>query len=212
MPYYELLPKLDEKSAILKAGPSLPARFTNWLDPRPWSISVPDPLDVIVGRSGQMLPFYNNPMPLMSKDMLALLREVGVDNLDDYRVEIRNPEDGEVNTNYRAVNIIGAIEAINESKSHGEELDVSRSGLAGKFYNFIVIDESKVHGQSVFRLAENLGTIVVSQAIKDKLLESYKSEDIIFDPLFITEDEVVDYDEPVEDFDYEDYESSNNDD
>ena len=189
MPYYELLPYFseDEDTAILDAGPNLPDEFTNWLSPNPWDIPVPEPLDIVVSSPGVMLLYYDNPMPLITEDLLKVMRDSGVDNIMDYSTRITDSFSGKVFENYRAIKIIGAIEAIDEELSDSDDLDELGLGVIDKFYDEIVIDENKTHGQHMFRLAEKCSCIAVSKAVRDSLLSNVSSKDILFEPLFLEE-------------------------
>lgn len=184
MKYYALMGKLTENTAILTHGPNLVSPFNNWLDPVPWSIPVPEPLQIEVGSTGKMLPFYDNPIPIMTVDLLETIRAAGVDNIKDYKVIINNPFDGNTYSEYRAINIIGAIQAIDEDLSDSEELDESGGGFGGKFYDEIILDESKIHGALLFRLAEQLSYIVIAERIKDAILSKGNPKDFYFKPLF----------------------------
>ncbi len=193
MAYYALKNYLTTKTAILDRGPGLESPFTNWIRAVPWSIPVPTPLQLVVEENGKLLPFYENPIPVMKASLLETIREAGVDNIVDYAVEITNPFDGKIYNDYRAINIIGAIEAIDENLSDGEELDDSGSGLGGKFYDEIILDESKIKDQLLFRLAEKLSFIVISDSIRNAIIEKFSDESFYFKPLFEEDDD--DYDE-----------------
>ncbi len=190
MPYYEMIPRFGTREvADVTHGANLDSPFDNWLTPSPWTEPVPEPLQLTVDENGEFLPFYKQPIPIMKKSLLQSLRDAGVDNIDDYAVEITNPFDGTVNNDYRAINIIGAIKAVDEGLSAGEELDESGSGLAGKFYDEIILDEKKINGQLLFRLEESLSCIVVAESIKE-LIESLEDPQcFIFNPLFEVDDD-----------------------
>ncbi len=191
MPYYALIPDFDFKDrfADVELGPNIKSPFGCWLSPSPWTVPVPEPLQLTLYEEGELLPYYMQPFPIMKKSLLKAIRDAGVDNLHDYAVEITNPFDGTVNNDYRALNIIGAIKAIDEGPSVGEELDESGSGLAGKFYNRIILDESKINGQLLFRLEEKLSYIVVAESIKEVIEAVESPEFFIFKPLFEIKDE-----------------------
>jgi hypothetical protein len=190
MPYYEIMPDFEgEGIAEVTRGANIKRPFNNWLTPSPWTEPVPEPLQLTVKEQGELLPFYELPIPIMKKSLLQSLRDAGVDNIDDYAVEITNPFDGTVNNDYRAINIIGAIKAIDEGLPTGEELDESGSGLAGKFYDEIILDEKKINGQLLFQLEESLSCIVVAESIKE-LIESLEDPKcFIFKPLFEVDDD-----------------------
>ncbi|MBN1500478.1 MAG: hypothetical protein JW982_09990 [Spirochaetes bacterium] len=189
MNYYALMCKLTDNTAILTHGLNLVSPFNNWLDPVPWSIPVPEPLQIEVRSTGKMLPYYDNPIPVMTADLLETIRAAGVDNIKDYEVVINNPFDGSTYNEYRAINIIGAIKAIDEDLSESDELDESGGGSGIKFYDEIILDESKIHGALLFRLAEQLSYVVIAECIKDAILSKGNPEDFYFKPLFEESDD-----------------------
>ncbi len=207
MRYYELIARFgfDGGRADVRAGANIKAPFNNWLEPTPWTEPVPKPLQLEIRENGDMLPFYKHPFPIMKKSLLKAIRDAGVDNIDDYAVEINNPFDGTINTDYRAMNVIGAIKAIDEVKSLGELLDESGSKLAGKFYDKIILDEDKTNGKLLFRLEEKLSYIVVAESIKELIEEQEDPSYFIFAPLFEVEVEDDDDDDEFDDYDAEFY-------
>ena len=196
MPYYAIIPDFDFKDqfADVTEGSNIKDPFDCWMGSTSWTVPIPEPLELTVFEEGDFLPYYDDPFPIIKKSLLKVIREAGVDNLDDYAVEITNPFDGTVNNDYRAINIIGAIKAIDEGASFGEELDESGSGLAGKFYSRIILDESKINGQLLFRLEEKPSYIVVDESLKEAIEAEENPEFFIFKPLFEVE-EVEDDDE-----------------
>jgi len=106
-------------------------------------------------------------MPLFRDDLLAALRKCGVDNLDVYDAVITDPGAGSVMTNYKAVNIVGAISAADMGRSvatvHGGApmMDVE--------FDELVVDAVKARGALMFRLAEAVATVLVHQRIRDYL-------------------------------------------
>ncbi len=193
MAFYALKNHLTTETAILGLGQGLEAPFTNWIRAIPWSVAVPTPLPLVVEENGRLLPFYENPIPVMKESLLNVVRYSGVNNIDDYEVEIFNPFDERVYDDYRAINVIGAIEAIDEELSDGENLYGSGSCFSGKFYDEIILDESKIGDLLLFRLAEKLSLIVVSDLIRNKIIEKFSEEGFYFKPLF--EDDDDDYNE-----------------
>ena len=200
MPYYAMITRFGSGGrADITDGVNIKSPFDDWLDPTPWTVPVPEPLQLIVDEEGELLPYYELPFPVMKESLLKVIRDAGVDNIDDYAVEIINPFDKTVHNEYRAINVIGAIKAIDEGLSAGQELDESGSGLAGKFYGQIILDENKINGQLLFQLAEKLSYIVVAESIK-KLIEAEEDPScFIFKPLF----EVDDDDDDDDDWDFD---------
>ena len=169
-----------------RSGAMHPCR---WIDKRPqisgadWdlgrkhTVPIPQPLEFELkplnpnaSDHGPDLPeYFKGPIPLFRDDLIAALREIGVDNLDVYDVTIKDPDNGESYTNYKAVNIIGAIAAADMARSAatvhpgGAVLDVEFDGFA--------VDEERTGGALMFRLAENTQAILVHEKVADHLDE-----------------------------------------
>lgn len=128
------------------------------------------PLDLDASDQGPAMPeMFKGHVPLFRDDLLSAMRDAGVDNLDVYDVEILDPDSGEKHTNYKAVNIIGAVSAVDMEASNatvhpgGPVLDVELEGF--------VVDASRVGELLIFRLAENTGAVMVHEQLADYLDE-----------------------------------------
>ncbi|VAW85321.1 hypothetical protein MNBD_GAMMA16-323, partial [hydrothermal vent metagenome] len=79
-----------------------------------------------------------NP-PLWRDDFIAALKECGTYNFDLYEVAIRDPDDGTVHTNYKAVNVLGLVVAADMDKSTATVHDgiplIERLGSSHFFHN-----------------------------------------------------------------------------
>lgn len=102
-------------------------------------------------------------------DLIAALEAFGVDNLDKYPVSITDPDDGKVYTNYKAVNIIGVVSAADMNKSKYELSD--GIPLVDVAFDELILKENDIQDLLMFRLAENLTTILVHESVRDYLLE-----------------------------------------
>lgn len=182
MRYYKLWSFIDEDDAELVGGPELRTPFTNWLTGSQWREPVPDPIVVRVENSGHLLPFYDDPVPAIKADLLRRMHSAGVSNLDDYPLLVRGPSTGDECSDYRAVNVIGVIAAVDPTRSEGAPLGENES--LGKFYDRIVIDEAKTLGALCFRLQEDLSCWVVAEPVKQAMMEHDDVRGIEFTPLF----------------------------
>jgi hypothetical protein len=129
------------------------------------SEKLPDPIVVKLDPElpGVLLPMYYKGILLMTDYMVTVLRSAGVSNLQIFNAAIQDPFQGKLHTNYKVVNIVGVISAANLKKSiyksFGEPLfDVE--------FDSLHIDDQKVCGSLMFRLAENITGIVVDEKIK----------------------------------------------
>ncbi len=137
----------------------------NWLLGRRIAQRLPSPIRVELDPDrGLMMPMFDEGILLFSDDLLAALRECGVDNLDEYEVELTNPLTKERHTNYKAINIIGLVSAADLAKSdfkaHGRPLiDVD--------FDSLTIDPAKTGDLLLFRLAECVSGIVVHEKVRE---------------------------------------------
>ena len=118
-----------------------------------------------------------NP-PLWRDDLIDALRACGVHNFDCYDVEINDPDNGQVMTNYKAVNVLGLVAAANMEKSVATIHD--GIPLIDVDFDQLVVDEKKTQGIKLFRLAESSNAILVHEHLRDCLLEKGFGSDIAF--------------------------------
>lgn len=102
-------------------------------------------------------------------DFIEALRECGVNNFDLYPVEIHDPDDGSIHTNYKAVNILGLVKAADLEKSDATVHD--GMPLIDVDFDKTVLDETKTHGLELFRLAESITSIMIHERVKNYLVE-----------------------------------------
>jgi hypothetical protein len=138
-----------------------------WIDGRRLQVAVPEPLrfelDPLV--KGEMPVFFKSSnIPLMRADLLAALRDLGVDNIDDYVAEIIDPETRQTWMDYRAVNVIGVVSAADVSRS--EYLPTSPP-IIDVLFESLSIDEGRANNVLLFRLAENLSALIAHSRLKD---------------------------------------------
>jgi hypothetical protein len=154
-------------------------RPANWMGGRRFENAIPEPLvfELDPDHPGVMRELYVSRIPLMRDDLVAALREAGVDNLDTYAALVRDPSTGEEHNNYKAVNIVGAIACLDRDRSAmipGMESDMIDAGMES-----VVIDEAKAGDALFFRLAESVNAIVVHERVKN-LLQARGFNNLIF--------------------------------
>jgi hypothetical protein len=140
--------------------------YSGWFTGQRLTETVPDPVECLVLEPGEMQSMFTGGCLLMTDDLIAALRGAGVDNLDVYNAVIRNDETGETWSNYKSVNIVGVISAVDLPRSTpleraGELIDVPFEGIA--------IDPARAGGALMFRLAEAVAGIVVDERVKSHL-------------------------------------------
>lgn len=148
---------------------------------RPISQTIVEPFEfeLDLDNDGQRLPtFFTTPAFVATETFCRHLREAGVDNLQEYRATIANPETGETFDHYRVLNIVGLVACADAAAS-----DVSKLGPDLHFYNEIIVSAAAVPRDiQIFRLAEDPTKIIVD----DRLLAFLRTKgytDIYAEPL-----------------------------
>ena len=119
-------------------------------------------------------------IPVFSKSLIKSLENSGVDNLQTFPINIIERDEGTINEQYLAVNILGCIKCADMELS--EYTDITGEGLFAVNFRKLVIDEEKARGQYIFRLAESVSSIIIHESVK-KQLENEGYKYILFRPL-----------------------------
>ena len=142
----------------------------SWISGKKFSQDPNEPIEVELegGPEDVIVPMYYMGVLLLRDDVISALNQSGVDNCDYYSAKIKNPNTGNSLSNYKAVNIIGAVSAANMGQSnhttHGKPvIDVD--------FDSLTIDETKTKNLKLFRLAECITGIVIHESVKEKILE-----------------------------------------
>jgi hypothetical protein len=146
--------------------PSFAQQSGAWITGERLEVDVPQPLEFELDPlvPGEMPVFFKTGnIPLMREDLVLRLQELGVDNIDAYSATIRDPQTGQAWTDYKAVNIVGVVAAADLSQSKFVAADPP---IIDVLFDKLVIDESKVHGLLLFRLAQNLSAVVADERIR----------------------------------------------
>lgn len=129
-----------------------------------------EPLDELASDCGPEMPaFFDLSYPLFRDDFLAAILEFGADNVQVFDAEIFDPDNQMTYKNYKAVNIIGLVKAADMESS--EAIVYDGVPLLDVSFDRLVIDEkSQAVNFSLFRLAEKTTAILVSQDLKEFLV------------------------------------------
>lgn len=118
----------------------------------------------------EMPELFDGTVPVFRDDLIEALAGVGVDNVDYYPAEVREPDGSRIYRNYKAANIVGLVSAADMAKSRatvrpgGPVIDVE--------FDELVLDSGKARGALIFRLAEATGSIFVHRKVRDHLRAS----------------------------------------
>jgi hypothetical protein len=137
-----------------------------------------------------MLLFWGSRVPLIRKDLIAAMREAGVDNIDTYDAVIYNPYTKTDVDDYQAVNIIGLVSAADliasEYTSYGKAVNLDA------VFTHIVIDDNAASGALMFRMQESVTTVVVHESVKRHLESKFPTLSFtaaVKDELVVDDDE-----------------------
>ncbi|MCO8121112.1 hypothetical protein NHH03_05130 [Stieleria sp. TO1_6] len=138
-------------------------KFSTDANARPHKREPPTPVEVKILESGEgaLKEMWEAPICLMTKRLLAGLREAGVANIDDYEATLLDLNTGKAHDNYVAFNIVGIVAATDHAKSV-YEADIH-------WFDKLALDESAAREALLFRLKESTFRILVHEKVKDHL-------------------------------------------
>lgn len=136
-----------------------------WIAGSRFSEDVPPQTLILDAAYGtKMADFFDTTIPLMSARLLNALAAVGVSNLDVYPMILQRSDTSERWDNYSAVNVIGAIDAIDLENS-----EYTTDSFGEPNFTRIALKEDLVSGLKLFRLNTGPGLIVINEVVKDAL-------------------------------------------
>ena len=129
--------------------------------------TVPRPLRASLSADcGNVMPDLDlGKPPIISQRLADALAKAGVDNLQLFEIEISDPRNRAVYRDHLAMNVIGAVSCADLEASEYRSRDIPRVN-----FTKLVIDEQRAAGLHLFRLAESLKYILISQQVRDALV------------------------------------------
>jgi hypothetical protein len=156
--YYTLQLALTSSSAI---ADEIPKSEHNWLSGQAIDHPFSRPL-VFKFSPGVMHHYYPLEIPLMSDELLSTLEGFGVENIDKYPAVAHTHGSDAIYCHYKAVNVIGLVNASRQEETLGESIGMSMpSGT-------VTIDEVSRRGLDLFRI-KGQDDIIVSENLKNAL-------------------------------------------
>jgi hypothetical protein len=106
------------------------------------------------------------PIPMMSRRLVDTLRAAGVGNLQTFETKLINArgKNPPPENFYLAVNVVGLVAAADLGKS--EVAPGGAEKMISMDFNSLAIDPARARGASMFRLAENVSAVIVSENVK----------------------------------------------
>ncbi len=136
--------------------------------------NVPNPVeldfDAYRGYDGFPTEIEDLGIPVMSQRLCKVLLNAGVDNLELFPATLKNKQTGQV-FDYYVYNILGLVAAMDLEKSSYENYKTEGT-FADTTIHELAIDDSKVKDLLLFRLAENVSTIMVHESLKKAIEEA----------------------------------------
>ncbi|HEV8263943.1 MAG TPA: hypothetical protein VGQ06_03260 [Gemmatimonadales bacterium] len=124
----------------------------------------------------ELLPYFGTP-PVMSNEFFETLKGAGVDNIETYDAVLQS-EDGTVqHRGFKAFNIVGLISAADLTRTKFSSNNPERLIDAG--IESLAIDPNKPKGLLMFRLAENVGAVIVHDKVR-RAIESKPFLHVVF--------------------------------
>ncbi len=146
--------------------------------PKPIKFSLRPYNEFSADDSHHMPSYLRAAAPIFSDNLIKALNECGVDNMELHDITITDPDNGEVHTNYKAVNILGLVAAADMEKSNAT-INPNGPPLIDVDFDGLIIDEDKARHHDFFRLAESTNAIIISDRVKNCLLKK-GFEDLAF--------------------------------
>ncbi|MDF1546105.1 MAG: hypothetical protein P1R58_13510 [bacterium] len=131
-------------------------------------VPVPLRFELDPTRPGKMKAMYKTGKLLLASSLVRAILDAGVDNLEVFNAIVFDPSSNTEYADYNAVNIIGAVACADLDKSDLMTHDVDMISMS---FNSLVIDESKIEGLLIFRLAEAVNAIIVHEKVRDSIIK-----------------------------------------
>lgn len=121
--------------------------------------------------------YCSTPVPLASARLRDAFESAGVSNVEWFPTEVLGTS--HECPIYFAMNIVGSVAAVDTSRSPAHRL-VDAPGA--DIFDRLVLDESRVAGLPLFRLAESVTTIIASDSVR-RAVEAAGIETVAFTPV-----------------------------
>jgi hypothetical protein len=154
----------------------------SWQGGRRLAERPPTPVQVTLDPDypGVVVPMFDAGILLFTDAMVEAIVGAGVDNLEVFPAVVRDPATGKTHTEYKAVNIVGAVSCADLAKSVYQA--PSGTPLVDTDFDSLAIDERRTGGALMFRLAECVTAIVVHERVRAALVHAKIPHLDFYDP------------------------------
>lgn len=181
MAHYVMVGEGDYPSAYIKKTYRDHLERKRWINGDIITFNVPTPIlydlklteifdpdtDTYVYEGTPKTLYDANPIPCMHTALLDALTATGVDNLQTYDAVLRDLAHGIEYKDYKTFNVVGKIAAADMRQPL--MMGTADSTMIDADFDRLVIDESKCEGFLLFRLAENITSIIVDEWVKEEV-------------------------------------------
>ena len=174
--YYVLDSSCPTRMQLWDADPVGPGAGQEWIEGRPFEAE-PEDLPVVVtivegDEQKTRLDYFGDP--IASERFYDALVAGGVDNLEAYDCILESVDGSLRLEGYKALNFIGVVSMASSDTEFASASEIIDAHIAK-----MAPDTSAAGGMQLFRLAEAIQTVVVSERLKTHL-ESYEFPYLVF--------------------------------
>jgi hypothetical protein len=140
----------------------------DWEAGQPFDVAPLGETLVLDAAYGSDMPdYFETTVPVMSARLLAALRDAGVDNIVSYPVRLQRNDTEEPIDGWEAINLIGAVEAMDLSRTP-HRLLFGKPEATGPVF----LSDERTNDLQAFRLVYGPTHIVITARIASKLAQS----------------------------------------
>jgi hypothetical protein len=178
--YFKLGARPNEHAGRLKKEANLSRTLINGRPVKQQGLVTPWPLTLLYEESVPLvMSDYYASVSVMSDRLIATLQQAGVDNLELFDAKIVVAQNNAVIPGYRVVNIVGLVAASDPGASKTRPL------AHVKYFEKLVLDETRARGLLMFRLAESLIDVIVAESIAQSLRDG-RFVDVTLEEIVVT--------------------------
>jgi hypothetical protein len=169
-PYYRVEPGIHDFYGIIGRAPV--SDEVSFLAGHTISVQLSSPLVFEVNHPPGEAPrhFLGSEIPVVSDLLLTAIEAAGVDNFQVFPAVLHNLDTGGKWTGYRALNVLGILDAADLQSSKYDEIVPGSEGLPPLVdFEKLVINSSKTRDLLLFRLVHNPSMMFIHGNVRDHL-------------------------------------------
>jgi len=175
MKFYMLDVTILSNNAVILDEPDiyLEGHNGNWIGGTRLKFTPEEPLRYTIEptKDLKLVCYYPGAVPLMTSEMVQALYEAGVDNLEVFDAIVHDTENDITFDHYKSVNIVGTYAGVDTEASESVNLGIDDEDTVNTFYDYMVLRDDIPEDLHLFRLAESVKIVVVSEKVRDILIK-----------------------------------------